>query len=91
MIRLSVQHSPNLTHGKLLQSPLRMPNSVTSFGACQMRLFRSRNKSLSTGRIRYTQTSTPNGLAIRQGLPRALCAEDQTVLHTYFLGATTIL
>ena len=33
-----------------------------------------------------TQTSTPNGLAIRQGLPHAFCVEDQTVLHTYFLG-----
>jgi hypothetical protein len=43
-----------------------------------------------TGRIRYTQTNTPKGLAIRQALPPALCAEDQTVLHTYFLGATTI-
>jgi len=46
---------------------------------------------LSTGRTRYTQTSTPNGLVTRQGLPHALCAEDQTVRHTYFLGATTIL
>jgi hypothetical protein len=27
MIRLSMQHSPTLTHGKLLQSPLRMPIS----------------------------------------------------------------
>jgi hypothetical protein len=40
-----------LAHGKLLQSPLQMPNSVTSFGPCQMWLSRSRNKSLSTGRI----------------------------------------
>ena len=31
MIRLSLQHSPTFAHGKLLQSPLRMPNSVTSF------------------------------------------------------------
>jgi hypothetical protein len=52
---------------------------------------RNRNNSLSTGRIRYTQTNTPKGLAIRQVLPPALCVEDQTVLHTYFLGATTIL
>ena len=49
--------------------------------------FKEQEKSLSTGRTRYTQTSTPNGLAIRQGLPHVLCAEDQTVLHTYFLGA----
>jgi len=75
----------------LMQSPLLMPNSVTHSGPCQMWLLRSRNKSLSTGRTRYTQTSTPNGLATRQGLPHALCAEDQTVLHTYFLGATIIL
>jgi hypothetical protein len=47
-----------------------------------MRLLRRWNKSLSTGRKRYTQTSTPNGLAIRQDLPHALCAEDQTVFHT---------
>ena len=91
MIRPSVQHSPTLTHSSLMQSPLLMPNSVTHSGPCQMWLLRSRNKSLRTGRTRDTQTSTPNGLAIRQGLPHALCAEDQTVLHTYFLGATTIL
>jgi hypothetical protein len=36
MIRLRKQHSPTLAHGKILQSPLRMPNLVTSFGPCQM-------------------------------------------------------
>jgi hypothetical protein len=90
MTRLSVQHSPTLTHSKLLQSPLLMPNPVTSFGPCQMWLLRNRNKSLSTGRIQCIHTNTPKGSAIQQGLPHALCAEDQTgVLYTYFLGATT--
>jgi hypothetical protein len=36
----------------------------------------------------YTQTNTPKGLATWQVLPPALCAEDQTVLYTCFLGAT---
>ena len=47
-----------------------------------MWLLRSMNKSLSTGRTRYTQTSTPNGLAIRQGLPTCpLCEGSDSVPH----------
>ena len=56
MIRLSVQHSQTLTHSNLMQIPLL--NSVIHSGPCQMWLLKSRNKSLSTGRTQYTQTST---------------------------------
>jgi len=36
MICLSVQYSATLPHSKLLQGPLLMPNSIVSFGSCQM-------------------------------------------------------
>ena len=82
--RAAQPDSRTRTATQLVQSPL-LKNSVTLSGPCQMWPLRSRDKSLSTGRIRFTQTSTPNGLAIRQGLPNALCAEDQTVRAPHML------
>jgi len=95
MIRLSVQHSPTLTHSNQMQSPLLLPNSVTNSGPCQMWLLRKRNKFLNIGRRRYTDKHIKRFSHMThdtwQVLPPALCAEDQIVLHECFLCATTIL
>ena len=81
---------PNSHTRQATAKPLAHAQFSNKFWSMLTVNLRNRNNSLSTGRIRYTQTNTPKGLAIRQVLPPALCAEDQTVLHTYFLGATTI-
>ena len=45
MIRQSVQHSLTLTHSKLMQSPLLMPNWVPNSGPCPMWPSKNRKSS----------------------------------------------
>ena len=87
MIRPSVQHRPTLTHTQQPNAkPLAHAQLSNTFWSMPYVTFKEQEQvSLSTGRTRYTQTSIPNGLATRLGLPHALCAEDQTVLHTYII------
>ena len=74
-----------LAHAQLSNKFWSMPN-----------VKRNRNEFLSIERVQYhtpcdTQINIPKDLATWQVLSSALYAEDQTVLHTCSLGATTIL
>jgi hypothetical protein len=71
-----------LAHAQLSNTIWSMPN--VTFKEQQQEVLKYRTDTIHTDK--HTK-----GFSIRQGLPHALCAKDQTTLHTYFLGATTIL
>ena len=105
MIRLSVQHSPNLTHGKLLQSPLiahaqfsnkfwSMPN-VTFKEQEQVLKYRTDTIHTDKHTIRFSHTTGPATCPLCGGSDSAphilVRCDNHTLKRMHIIDTTTQL